>query len=133
MENARKIPQRVTMTIVILLPLFLLACNASVSPEIQTKINPVLFHLYEAEKEGNAQEYAHQNNIGLIEGNKVRVYIRFQPKDKNKVFRSVKRLGEAEIILEDEIRVLVPVNKLVALAQISSVIFVTLPKKLVPG
>ena len=83
--------------------------------------------LIEAEKRGEAEEFAQPRNIELIDGSSVRVIIECLPGQVDMVAQEASSFGTVELSTMRGVQAVVPINNLTALADLPSVRLVRLP------
>ena len=90
------------------------------------KLDGTLNQLIRAEQRGEAEEFARQGIIELVDGS-VRVMIECLPGHAEEVARAASAFGIVELTYRDWVQAVVPITNLTALADIPSVSFVRLP------
>ena len=99
-------------------------------PKLDTQLNDLI----EAEKLGNAEAFALENRIELIDG-RVEVIVYTDPVQAEAAVEAVKRLGTVRHIWETSpnlISAIVPINNLTTLAEEESIKFIAIPAQSVP-
>ena len=92
----------------------------------QPKLSGTLNQLIRAEEQGEADEFAQQRGIELVDGS-VKVIIECEPGQAEAVAEAASALGIVEIPILDLVQLVVPINNLTALEDIPGVSFVRLP------
>lgn len=94
---------------------------------IYTNLDSYLNRLIQAEERGEAEEFARQRDIELIDSS-VTVIIECEPGQAEAVAEAAVRVGAAQVkSRKDLVQAVVPITKLTALADIPGVNFVRLP------
>jgi hypothetical protein len=124
----------VTVLIVVISLLISVSSCYTVSEKLSSKLQ----NLVEAYRRGEAEEYAEQHGIELVDGS-VRVSVKCDPDMIEEATEAARALGivELEAIVSEDIvypylEVLIPIVKLNALAREKSIIRVELPGRVYP-
>ena len=93
------------------------------------KLRSGLNNVIAAYERGEAEEYARQSDIKLIDGDKVRVVIWCEPDQAEAAADIASALGEVELITRSGlVQVVVPITSLTALAEAESIRFIELAR-----
>ena len=114
----------------------LVACAKNINPtDFQSdktpKLSSELSALIRAESSGQADSYAQENNIELI-NHEVRVIVEVLPGQIDAASEAANRLGTVETSYDNLLQVLLPVDNLTNLANEPSVRLVRLPLPVLP-
>jgi len=90
------------------------------------KLEGTLNQLIRAEEKGEAEEFARQRSIELLDGS-VRVTIECQSGHAEEVARGASAFGIVEGTARDWVQAVVPITNLNALAEVESIRFIQLP------
>lgn len=122
----------------LILPIVLLsipACNSNqegnLNHDENSKLEFPLDNLIRAEERGEAEEFALQRHIELIDSN-VTVIIECEPGQAEAVAKKASTLGTVELSVRDLVQVVIPITNLIALADIPGVHRVRLPLHPIP-
>lgn len=98
------------------------------------KLDTALNQLISAEKQGQAEAFARQRNIRLVDG-KVRVHIEAKPGQLDKAANVTAKFGTIEIVSprSNSVQALVPIASLTALAADDSIRVITIPVSVIPA
>jgi len=97
------------------------------------KLDSPLNQLVRAERLGEAESFAEQSNIELIEGS-VRVIIECVPDQVDDAMLASQNAGATiEMDYDNLLQVVVPINKLTTLTDAESIHFIRLPQYPTPG
>ena len=92
------------------------------------KLDGKLNQLIRAKEQGEAEEFARQRSIELVDGN-VRVEIVCLPGHAEEVARAASAFGIVEGTARDVVQAVVPITNLNALAEVESIRFIRLPRR----
>ena len=99
------------------------------NPKLDSQLN----QLVSAERLGEAESFAEQSNIELIEGS-VRVIIECVPDQVDNAMLATQNAGATiEMDYDNLLQVVVPINKLTTLTDAESIRFIRLPQYPTPG
>jgi len=99
------------------------------NPKLDSQLN----QLVSAERLGEAESFAEQSNIELIEGS-VRVIIECAPNQVADAMLAAQNAGATiEMDYDNLLQVIVPINKLATLTDAESIHFIRLPHLATPG
>jgi len=99
------------------------------NPKLDSQLN----QLVRAERLGEAESFAEQSNIELIEGN-VRVIIECVPNQIDNAMLEAQNAGATiEMDYDNLLQVVVPITNLTTLAETESIRFIRLPHLATPG
>ena len=97
------------------------------------KLDSQLYQLIQAERRGEADSFAEQHGIKLVDGN-VRVIIECVSGRIDDVAETAGSAGaRVEISYDNLLQVVVPISSLTALADANSIRFIRLPQQPLPG
>jgi hypothetical protein len=104
--------------------------DEDVPKKIDNKLDSQLNQLIEAEKRGEAELYAQQRGIDLVDGS-ARVSIESVPGRLDDVIKVAAEFGTVEIVAEraENVGALIPIASLTALAQEESIHLIRVPTK----
>jgi hypothetical protein len=121
--------------LMVIMSLLISACSCYTVSE---KLDSILQQLVEAERRGEAESYAEQHEIELVDGN-VRVIVECDPDMIEEATEAARALGVVEreaIVTKDlvdpRLKVLIPITSLNTLAREKSVTRVELPSPVIP-
>jgi hypothetical protein len=101
--------------------------------DVSDKLDSRLNRLVDAEKRGEAELYARQHGIDLVDGS-VRVEIKCEAGQLEAAVKAAANFGTVEIVAEKVgwVQALIPITSLTALTKEESIHFIRVPMKAVP-
>ena len=112
--------------LVVLLSLSACACNKEVNSRLDFNIK----ELIQAEKRGEAEEFAQSIDIELVDGSSVKVIIECVPGQCEAAAEAATRVGAEQVGIKEHlniVRAVVPITRLTTLAKEESIRLIRLP------